>query len=368
MKKRPTLRTFVLLSILIHLLIAITHKFYPKVSEPIDKKEPIKVKFQAPKKPEIPAFIETSKPKKIEPPKTSEFVSKYNSVAHTPAKIHKTPKQKSQKTIIPKLVPRKPTPIPVPPKKTKLAKKPKPAPKPKKVVKKTPKPPKKEITKKAPKVPEKKIETKRKVKAPEKKVKAKKEIKTPEKKMKSEKKIKTEEPKPKLEIANKLIERTFEPQQPRKQIKSPELPQSQSLLAMIDGIDPEKYASIENDEDEESSDEEEVSLNTKEIKYADYMARIKHQIEKVWTYPEQAARKGISGEITLRFKLSKDGNLLSVRMLDSSGTKILDTAAIKAVKGAAPYYPFPATIKTKKLVITASFIYSPSYGNPYAYR
>ncbi len=333
MKKRPTLRTFVLLSILLHLIFAISHMLYPKVPPPVDKKEPIKVKFQAPKKPEVPAFIETSKPKKIEPPKTSDFVSKYNSVAHSPTKIHETPKQKSRKTIIPKLVPRKPAPTPAPSQKPKLAKKPK------KVIKKTPKPPKKVVKKKAPKVPEKKIETKRKIKAPE--------------------------AKPRMEITDRLIE---PPQQPRQQIKSPELPQSQSLLAMIDGIDPEKYASIDTGEDEDSGDEEEVSLNTTEIKYADYMARIKHQIEKVWTYPEQAARKGISGEITLRFKLSKDGNLLSVRMLDSSGTKILDVAAIKAVKGAAPYYPFPATITTKKLVITASFIYSPSYGNPYAYR
>jgi periplasmic protein TonB len=337
MKKRPTLRTFVLLSVLIHLLIVTIHMLYPKVPDPVEKKEPIKVKFQAPKKPEIPAFIETSKPKKIEPPKTSELVSKYNSVARSPAKIHNTPKQKSRKTIIPKLVPRKPTPIPVPSQKPKLAKKPK------KAIKKTPKPPKKEVKKKTPKTPEKKITTKR--------------------------KIKTAEPKPNLKIANKLIEPTFEPsQRPRQQIRSPELPQSQSLLAMIDGIDPEKYASIETDDEEDSADEEEVSLNTTEIKYADYMARIKHQIEKVWTYPEQAARKGISGEITLRFKLSKDGNLLSVRMVESSGTKILDVAAMKAVKGAAPYYPFPATITTKKLVITAAFIYSPSYGNPYAYR
>ncbi len=352
MKQRPTLRTFVLLSVLLHLIFAISHMLYPKVPPPIEKKEPIKVKFQAPKKPEIPTFIETSKPKKTEAPKSSELVSKYNSKAHSPTKIHKSPKQTNRKTIIPKLVPRKLAPIPTPPQKPKVAKKtkkvvektPKP---PEKIVKKTPEPPKKEIKKKIPKTPEKKFATKKKIKATE-----------PE-----------PEPKPKLEMAKKLIEPTFEvPQQPRQQIKSPELPQSQSLLAMIDGIDPEKYASIETDEKEDSGDEEEVSLNTKEIKYADYMARIKHQIEKVWTYPEQAARKGISGQITLRFKLSKDGNLLSVRMVESSGTKILDVAAIKAVKGAAPYYPFPATITTKKLVITASFIYSPSYGNPYAYR
>ncbi|GEM_PF-367632 len=353
MKQRPTLRTFVLLSVLIHLVIAITHKLYPKVSDPIEKKPPVKVKFVAPKKPEIPQFVETSKPKKTEAAKTSEIVSKYNSKAHSPAKIHNTPKLKAKKTIIPKLVPRKPTPLPTPVEKPKkLAKKPKkvikkkpepPKKKPKKIVKKSPKPPKKELKKKVDKTPERKIETKRKIKAIE--------------------------PKPKLEITEKLIERTFEPKvHPRKPIKSPELPQSQSLLAMIDGIDPEKFATIETEDEEESGDEEVVSLNTKEVKYADYMARIKHQIEKVWSYPEQAARKGISGQITLRFKLSKDGNLLSVRMVDSSGTKILDVAAIKAVKGAAPYYPFPATITSKKLVITASFIYSPSYGNPYANR
>ena len=153
-----------------------------------------------------------------------------------------------------------------------------------------------------------------------------------------------------------------------KTLKPFESPQSKSLLAMIDGINAERFASIEIEDEKESGDEEVISLNTKKIKYADYMARIKHQIEKVWIYPEQAARRGISGQITLMFKLSKDGNLLTVKMIDSSGIKILDSAAIRAVKGAAPYYPFPVTITSKKLVITASFIYSPSYGNYSAYR
>ena len=155
--------------------------------------------------------------------------------------------------------------------------------------------------------------------------------------------------------------------QAKQKLKSSQFNQTGSLLAMINGIDSDKYASIDTNE-KESGDEEEISLNTKKIKYADYMARIKHQIEKVWTYPEQAARNGISGQITLRFKLSRDGNLLSIRMLESSGEKILDMAAIKAVKGAAPYYPFPKTLTTKRLVITASFLYSPSYSKPYAYR
>ena len=311
---------------------------FPKVPEPIEKKEPIRVKFIPPKKSEISTFVETSKPKKIEAPTTSEIVSKYDSKAHSPAKTQNNPELKNQKTTIPRIVPRKPTPTPVPLQQPIKALK-----KPKKVVKKEKSQPIKET-----------------------KVQAKKSL---EKKIKNKTATEPPEPKPEIEKMAKLEELSLETsEQPRMAIKSPQLPPFQSLLSMIDGIDPDKYATIDTTDEEDSADEVEVSLNTKEIKYADYMARIKHQIEKVWLYPEQAASRGISGEITLRFRLSEEGNLLSVRMLDSSGTKILDVAAIKAVKGAAPYYPFPSTITKKRLSITASFIYNPFYGNPYANR
>lgn len=60
-------------------------------------------------------------------------------------------------------------------------------------------------------------------------------------------------------------------------------------------------------------------------------------MKKKWRYPEEAARKIIVGEVTLRFKLSKDGNLLAVYIIKTSGEEILDSAAIKAIKKAAPF-------------------------------
>ena len=337
MKKRPALRTFFLISILIHLIIATTHKFYPNIkSHNIAKKKSIKVRFTTPKISETPKFIETLKPKSFEVPKKSDFVSKYNRKALSSAKKNKNPKQTSRKITIPKMNKKKLTPMSTLSQDSKLIKKLK------KPVKKKPKPLKKEVKKKLARIAKKTIKTKRKLKAVRENT--------------------------KLKISEKLIEPSFKPPNlPKQKLKSSQFNQTGSLLAMINGIDSDKYASIDTNE-KESGDEEEISLNTKKIKYADYMARIKHQIEKVWTYPEQAARNGISGQITLRFKLSRDGNLLSIRMLESSGEKILDMAAIKAVKGAAPYYPFPKTLTTKRLVITASFLYSPSYSKPYAYR
>jgi periplasmic protein TonB len=132
-------------------------------------------------------------------------------------------------------------------------------------------------------------------------------------------------------------------------------------LALLEGFDPEPFASLSTDDLEKLDDDEPVSLDTTEVKYASYFARIKHQIERVWVYPIEAAEHGISGDLTLTFRISKDGNLLGVRLLNRSGYEILDVAALKAVKEAAPFYPFPARIQQKKLSIQANFVYTPQF-------
>jgi periplasmic protein TonB len=130
-------------------------------------------------------------------------------------------------------------------------------------------------------------------------------------------------------------------------------------MALLDGFDPEPFATLSTDDLKNLDDDEPISLDTTEVKYASYFARIKHQIERVWVYPIEAAERGISGDLTLTFRVSKDGNLLGVHLLDQSGYEILDVAALKAVKEAAPFYPFPATIQREKLSIQANFVYTP---------
>ena len=138
-------------------------------------------------------------------------------------------------------------------------------------------------------------------------------------------------------------------------------------MAMLNNLNADKYASLDSSQMED--DDEPISLDTKETKYADYFARIKFQIERVWAYPLEAARRGISGQITLKFKLSRQGNLVGIRLINGSGTLALDEAALQAVKKAAPYYPFPPNINKEKITILATFIYSPSYrDNIYSYQ
>ena len=137
---------------------------------------------------------------------------------------------------------------------------------------------------------------------------------------------------------------------------------------MLDGFDPGKYAMQDTQIPigDGSDDDESISLDTTETRYVSYFNRIKHQIQRVWRYPAQAAQRGVSGQLTLKFQISRDGNLLSVRLVDNSGFEILDVAALKAVKEAAPYYPFPITIPKKKLSILATFVYSPNFSQPNA--
>jgi len=135
---------------------------------------------------------------------------------------------------------------------------------------------------------------------------------------------------------------------------------SKGTLAMLDELNQEKYApkNPQVEEKEVLDDDEPISLDTKEAKYVSYFSRIKQQIQRVWVYPSQGIKRTLSGELTLKFEISKDGNLLSLRLINSSGSNILDANAIKAVRGAAPYYPFPITITKKKLSILATFVYS----------
>jgi len=100
-----------------------------------------------------------------------------------------------------------------------------------------------------------------------------------------------------------------------------------------------------------------VDINTREERFFSYLLQLKHKIQGVWVYPSAAARSGVGGSLTLEFSIARDGKLLDVNLLDSSGHTVLDESALNAIKTAAPYFPFPERLKAKRLRIRAHFIY-----------
>ncbi len=299
------LKRFILYSFIIHLIVILLHWLVPAKPALPTAPPPIRVKIAEPEKPkselEKGTLIDVPKPKKIEKPRSSKLLASHDGRAHSNLKksVDKTYRQK--RTVVPK-----PSGVP-------------------QVSKRSLQPPRKKAPKPAAQQ-------------------------------------KTQKSKQSFPLSDRG---TFVPEAKKQQQTESQSNLSsgtKGTLSLLDGFDPDKYASLDSKTLDESFDDEDVSLDTTETQYASYFSRIKHQIERVWMYPSEAAQRGISGKLTLRFRISRDGNLLSASVVDKSGHKVLDFAAIKAVKEAAPFYPFPINIKKDKLSILATFIYSPNYG------
>lgn len=144
-----------------------------------------------------------------------------------------------------------------------------------------------------------------------------------------------------------------------------ELEQRQNL---IPGLTPEvdrlsqQLASLEADLDEQTraySDRPRVrrltSIATRESADAAYLHSFLRRLEAVGNkyYPEASIRYGLYGSLRLLVAVRKDGSLEDIRVLESSGFAVLDEAAIKTVRMAAPFAPFPADLSatTDKLEI-----------------
>lgn len=90
-----------------------------------------------------------------------------------------------------------------------------------------------------------------------------------------------------------------------------------------------------------------ISASTKEYKYASYMEAWRSKVERVGNlnYPDAARKNKLSGKLILDVALNKDGSINQITVRRSSGHQVLDDAAIRIVKLASPYSPFPDHIR-----------------------
>jgi protein TonB len=108
-----------------------------------------------------------------------------------------------------------------------------------------------------------------------------------------------------------------------------------------------------------------ISANTKEYEFAAYMEAWRSKVERVGNlnYPDTARRQRLSGNLILEVILRPDGSVEEIILRRSSGHAALDDAAIRIVKLASPYAPFPANFKDKidRLHITRTWRFLNSY-------
>lgn len=96
-----------------------------------------------------------------------------------------------------------------------------------------------------------------------------------------------------------------------------------------------------------------ISASTKEYKYAAYLDAWRRKVERIGNlnYPDEAKRQGLHGNLILHVAIKQDGTIEQVRILKSSGHKLLDDAAKRIVHLAAPFSPFPKNISEETDVL-----------------
>jgi|TARA_R110000772_G_scaffold181593_2_gene292862 protein TonB len=101
------------------------------------------------------------------------------------------------------------------------------------------------------------------------------------------------------------------------------------------------------------------AVSAQEAMDAAYLHDWRRRVEAVGNqyYPEASIRYGLYGSLQLLVVVNYEGQLEDLRILSSSGYAVLDEAAMKIVRMAAPFAPFPAALRatTDKLEIVRTW-------------
>lgn len=140
-------------------------------------------------------------------------------------------------------------------------------------------------------------------------------------------------------------------------IKSSEPPMVQSEKRIADTKDlvqksleiARLEAQIDSDMDayQKIPKETDVSPSTKEYRFARYIEDWRIKVERIGSlnFPEEAKKEQTFGSLLLNVCIKTDGELDRVEIIRPSGYKVLDNAAIRIAKLAAPYAPLPRDIR-----------------------
>ncbi|MBI4996492.1 MAG: TonB family protein [Rhodocyclales bacterium] len=106
-----------------------------------------------------------------------------------------------------------------------------------------------------------------------------------------------------------------------------------------------------------------IGARVEEYRFAQYVEDWRQKVERIGNlnYPD-AAKGRLYGNLVLTVVIKSDGSLDKVELSRSSGQKVLDNAARRIVEMAAPYSPFPDSIRrdTDVVEITRTWSFTTS--------
>lgn len=131
----------------------------------------------------------------------------------------------------------------------------------------------------------------------------------------------------------------------------------ESLMPRSDEMAQQVQAGYQDYVSDEAEVGERVDLNTTNFRYLGYFTTIRKAFELVWTYPAEAVQRGLQGEVKVEFTILRDGRVGRIKIVSTSGHKVLDDAVVEALKLASPFSPLPEGMNKDRLTVVGSFRY-----------
>lgn len=105
------------------------------------------------------------------------------------------------------------------------------------------------------------------------------------------------------------------------------------------------------------SPDDRLLADTRESQIASYLDGWKRRVEQVGTahFPQAARSRSASDNPVLEVAIRADGSLQQVMVRRSSGRRELDNAAIRSVRLAAPFDPFPPAMRERYPVLRFAY-------------
>lgn len=98
-------------------------------------------------------------------------------------------------------------------------------------------------------------------------------------------------------------------------------------------------------------------INTDDILFGSFLRRFETAVYGVWRYPEEAVRLGIEGMVPTRIVFNRSGEIVKVEILESSGSRLLDTEVLRTLKQVGVVGGFPRNYQKESYTLIAFFHY-----------
>ena len=153
-----------------------------------------------------------------------------------------------------------------------------------------------------------------------------------------------------------------QPEQGQQESTAPTIDAAALVARSLDMARLEAQIAKQQDEYQKRPKRRFIGARAREYRFATYVEAWRQKVEKIGNlnYPVEAKERKIYGKLRMTVSIKADGSLEKLEINQSSGYPVLDEAAQRIVRLAAPFSPFPDNIRedTDILSITRTWSFT----------